>query len=234
MNVDGEIAHCLNVTSPDGHILCDKDGYCTLAHSSFVDFYVAQRVFTNIAAGESKLLATAQTTHATDLILQEFVLRHESSASFLGEWMTTGANAVLRVNSAGILAKLGEPTVADTVVTNLKADRDSRQLYLTAVSSRVLALEWDHAAQLAARIERTTLDVRPDLTAAQLAVLASELTNPSDSAARWCSALLLGHFQGGGPELARSALHNALQAEPCCENVRAIGTVLAGNNPLTT
>src|SRR3712207_5490903 len=102
------------------HILCDKGGNCSLAHPSLIDFYVARRVFTNIAVGDSKLLATAQTTHATDLVIREFVLRHQSSSDFLREWMTKGANAVLRVNSAGILAKLGEPTAENFVVKTLK------------------------------------------------------------------------------------------------------------------
>lgn len=232
VDANGQLADCLNVISPDGYILCDQDGYCSLAHPSFIDFYVAQRLFTDIAVGESKLLATTQTTHSIDLVLQKFVLRHQPSAHFLNEWMSKGTNAVLRVNSAGILAKLGEPTVADTVVTKLKTDRDSRQLYLTAVSSRVLALEWTQAAQFAARTERTVSDVRCDLTAAQLAVLARELTNQCDDGARWCSAVLLGHFQDSGPEVVRAALHGALQTEPSRENLRAIGTVLAGNNPL--
>lgn len=231
----GRLAQCLSSISPDGHILCNKDGYCSLAHPSLIDFYVAQRVFANISVGESKLLATAQTTHATDLVLQEFVLRHQSSSDFLREWMRKGESAVLRVNSAGILAKLGEPTVEDSVVTTLKTDWDSRQLYLTAVSSRVLSLEWNKAAQLSTRIEGgRALDTRADLAPAQLASLARELTNPRDGAARWCSALMLSYFQDSGPDVTRSALHSALKVETCCENVRAIGTVLAGNNPLTT
>ena len=234
VDAGGQLARDLNVISPDGHIICDKDGYCLLAHPSFIDFYVAQRIFADIAVGESKLLATAQTTHATDLILKEFALRHQPSANFLGELLAKGTNAVLRVNSAGILAKLGEPTVTDAVITNLKVDQDSRQLYLTAMSSRTLSLEWNQAAQLAARIERPAPNGRSNLTAAQLTVLAHELTNPRDGAARWCSVLLLGHFQGNGSEVARSALHSALQTEPCRENLRAIGTVLAGNNPLKT
>lgn len=160
------------------------------------------------------------------------MLRYQSSAGFLADWMAQGANAVLRVNSAGILAKLGEPTTTDAVVSTLKADPDSRQLYLTAVSSRVLALEWSQAAQLATTIERGTGDVGPDLAATQVALLANELVNPRDGAARWCSTVLLGRFQNSAPELTRSALHQALQAEPCRENLRAIGTVLAGNNPL--
>lgn len=232
VDTDGQLADCLNVISPDGHILCDEDGYCSLAHPSFIDFYVAQRVFADIAAGESKVLTTAQTTYSIDLIIQKFVLRHQPSVDFLNEWMSKGANAVLRVNSAGILAKLGEPTVVETVVTNLKTDRDSRQLYLTAVSSRVLALEWTQAAQFATRIERTSSDVQYDFTAAQLAALTRELTNPRDGGARWCSAIFLDHFQDSGSEMVRTALHNALQTEPCRENLRVMGTVLAGKNPL--
>lgn len=72
VDANGQLAASLALIAPDGHILCDKDGYCSFAHPSFIDFYVAQRVFTKIAIGDSKLLATAQTTHATDLIIQEF------------------------------------------------------------------------------------------------------------------------------------------------------------------
>ncbi|MCA1706771.1 MAG: helix-turn-helix domain-containing protein [Actinobacteria bacterium] len=233
VDTNGRLVVNLNLISPDGHIICDKDGYCSFVHPSFTDFYVAQRIFANIAIGDSKLLAAAQTTHATDLIIQEFVLRHQSSAGFLADWMAQGANAVVRVNSAGILAKVSEPTTIDAVVSTLKADPDSRQLYLTAVSSRVLALEWGQATQLAARIEHGIDDGGPDLTDAQLALLANELTNPRDGAARWCSTVLLGHFYNRAHELTRSAFHQALQDEPCSENLRAIGAVLAGNNPLT-
>ena len=234
VDANGKIGAHLNVISPDGHILCDQEGNCSLTHPSFIDFYVAQRVFTDIAVGESKLLATAQTTHSIDLILQKFVLRHQPIDNLLNEWMSKSANAVLRVNSAGILAKLGETTAADAVVMNLKIDRDSRQLYLTAVLSRVLALEWNQAAQFAASIERTSADTRCDLTTTQLAVLARELSNPRDGGARWCSAVLLDHLQDSGPEMVRAALHGALQTEPCRENLRVMGTVLAGNNPLRT
>lgn len=233
VGTNGQLAPHLTAISPDGHIVCDNDGYCSFIQPSFIDFYVAQRIFAKIALGDRKLLTVGQTTHATDLILQEFVLRHQPAIDFLGDWMAQGTSAVLRVNSAGILAKLGQPTMADTVVTSLKADRDSRQLYLTAVSSRILALDWNQATQLASRIECGTTDVQPRLSAAQLSMLAGELTNPRDNAARWCSTVLLGYFQDSAPELTRSALYHALQGEKCCENLRSIATVLAGNNPLT-
>lgn len=228
----GHPASNLNKISPDGNILCDPDGYCSPAHPSLIEFYVAQRLFTDIALGGNKLLATTQTTHSIDLVLQSFVRRLEHSANLLNGWMSTGTSAVLRVNSAGILAKLGKPNVEDKVVAKLKTDRDSRHLYLTAVSSRVLALEWNQAAKFAETVEHATPETRCDLTAAQLSKLAHELTNPRDGGARWCSAILLGHFHDSGPEVVRPALHHALQTEPTCENLRIIGTVLAGNNPL--
>ncbi|MGH3915254.1 MAG: hypothetical protein ACRDTC_17880 [Pseudonocardiaceae bacterium] len=234
INNDSRIANHLTLISPGGHILCDKDGYCSFAHPSFVDFYIAQLLFADIADGNSKLLTTAQTTHATDLVIQEFVSRHQSSADLLTNWMTKSANSVLRVNSAGILAKLGEPTTTDTVISTLKMDRDTRHLYLTAVTSRVLTLDWNHAAQLAAKIENSTSGSRPDLAAAHLELLTRELVNPYDDAARWCSTVLLGYFHNERPELIRAALQQALQTEPCGENLRAMDMVLAGNNPLTT
>jgi len=65
--------------------------------------------------------------------------------------MRDGATPVLRVNSAGILAKLGPADISDEVITVLKRDADTRHLYLTAVASRVLALPWDEAGKLAVR-----------------------------------------------------------------------------------
>jgi hypothetical protein len=145
--------------------------------------------------------------------------------------MQQADNAVLRVNSAGILAKLGTASAADGVITTLKEHQATRQLYLTAVAHRVLAMEWEQAAQFAANVESN--QTAADLPAEHVARLATEMRNPNDGAARWCSAVLLGRVHNSAPGLARSALHSALQDEPCRENVRTIGNVLAGNNPLT-
>ena len=95
----GKLATQLSSISRDGLILCDQDGYCSLSHPTLVDFYVAQHVFRSVADGQSQLLATAQTSHATDCIIQEFVRRHEPSTALLTNWMNHGANPVLRVNS---------------------------------------------------------------------------------------------------------------------------------------
>ena len=124
----------------------DKSGSPKVA---IVNEVFAQRIFGDIAAGNSKLLATAQTSHDTDQVIREFVSRDSASVDALLSWMRDGATPVLRVNSAGILAKLGAADLADNVVTALKRDSDTRQLYLTAVVSRVLAFEWEAAARLA-------------------------------------------------------------------------------------
>src|SRR5262249_448385 len=92
-------------TPANNLILLDDEGRYSFAHSSFVDFFIAQRIFGEIAAGSSKLLATAQTSHGTDNIIQEFVSRDAASVDALLGWMRGGATPVLRVNSAGILAK---------------------------------------------------------------------------------------------------------------------------------
>jgi hypothetical protein len=53
-----------------------------------VDFHVAQRIFGEIAAGDSKLFATAQTSHDTDMVIRELVTRDPRSADALRRWMT--------------------------------------------------------------------------------------------------------------------------------------------------
>ena len=125
--------HTVSLPRGSGFILRDNaESIYRFAHASFVDFFVAQRIFDNIAAGGS-LFATAQTSHQMDLVICEFVSRDEASASALRSWMDKASSPVLRVNSAGVLAKLG-PVTADTdrVVASLKHDVDARQLYLRA------------------------------------------------------------------------------------------------------
>ena len=122
--------------------------------------------------------------------------------------------------------------MADKVVTTLQADQDNRQLYLTAVASRVLSLEWQTAAQLVMNVEQHSPAAGLSLTDAQLVDLSAELTNRRDGAARWCSAVLLGSVNETLPDSARAALGDALRDEPCRENLRAMGMVLAGGQAL--
>jgi hypothetical protein len=68
--------------------------------------------------------------------------------------MKRAPSAVFRVNSAGVLAKLGSASLIDDVIRTLKSDVDTRRLYLTAVASRVLQLPWSDAAAFSANVER--------------------------------------------------------------------------------
>lgn len=221
--------------SPEGFIVGDRDGYYSFVESSFVDFFVGQRVFCGIRDGQSRLLASAQTTHAADLVIQELVRRHPASIDVLVRWMLRPGNPVLRVNSAGILAKLGVASVGDSVIATLKRNRDTRQLYLTAVVSRVLSMPWEHATGIAATVETgaSATEHSDGLPDEHTARLAAEIGNPRDSAARWCSAVLLGSRDRNGHDRVRKALSHALRDEPCRENLRTLGGILAGNDPLT-
>lgn len=230
VDAQGKITAGLMRVSPEGLIIGDNDNFFSFVQPSLVDFYVGQHIFGNIAAGESHLLATAQTSHETDLVLQKLVQRHESSIGLLVRWMRNGATPVLQVNSAGILAKAGNNRLTDVVINALKSNRDTRQLYLTAVANRVLGLDWDHASSIASMVENDQPNV--DLSADQLSRLVKELSNPRDGAARWCTVLFLGQASNCDCHLARTSLHRALQQEPCAETLRSIGNALAGHHPL--
>jgi len=100
--------------------------------------------------------------------------------------MRDGNSATLRVNAAGILAKMPGRECAADVVRVLQNDDETQQLYKTAVLSRVGVLGWSDAAALAADPLRA--GTRAPFLAAGLA---TESVNPHDAGARWCSAALL-------------------------------------------
>lgn len=218
-------------------ILRDTEGMYSFAHPSFIDFYVAQRIFRRVADGDSSLFATAQTSHETDLVIRQFVQRDEGSAESLTHWMMRAPSPVLRVNSAGVLAKLGLPEFSDRVVTSLKRDADTRHLYLTAVTSRVLGMAWDKASSLASIAETSPEPPTTNLISGETSFyadrLAAEIHNPRDDAARWCAVVLLNQFRHAAPEKTTEALCQALQVERNTETLRSIGALLAGSNPIS-
>ena len=59
---------------------------------------------------------------------------------------------------------------------------------------------------------------------------AVEVNNPRDGAARWLSVIVLGQVREVSPEMVRQVLQRALREEPNRENLRAIGSVLAGSD----
>lgn len=128
------------------------------------DQAVARDLYASIAAGDDGPLAFVQTSHAMDHAVARLAAREAGTLARLGTWLEDGADPVLRVNAAGILAKTGSPELADGVALGLARDQSMRDRYLTAVRARV--------------------GDRPDR-------LARELSNPRDSGARWCAAHLL-------------------------------------------
>jgi hypothetical protein len=131
------------------------------------------------------------------------VARDTPCVGSLLKWAQRGP-ALLRVNSVGILAKVGAPDLDNEVIELLRRDEQARHLYLTAVAIRVLRLPWEEA-------ERTA--VTPTLDAAHVASLAKEIANPYDSGARWCSLALLAQHRRNDPLTVDGALAPALKRE---------------------
>jgi transcriptional regulator with XRE-family HTH domain len=213
-------------------VVCDPNGCYMLAHPSLVDFFVAQRIFGGIARQDPSLFASAQTSHDTDQVLRRFVAQDSAHMGVLTSWMRDATDPVLRVNSAGVLGKVGDHE-AVAVIDYLRRDIETRQRYVTAVASRVLDLDWQVAAEVATDVERCGTATRwtPGETVMIGQRLAGEVVNPRDGAARWCSLVLLGHLGTGHQQ--EQSLQHALRSEPVPENLRAIGSVLAGSSPLT-
>lgn len=157
----------------------------------------------DINSGRNGLLTDIQTTHATDRAVARLIARQPGSVASLIRWADRG-KPLLRVNAAGILAKIGSPTTDNEAIAVLHADDKTRELYLTAVISRVLNMSWDEAANTAS--SRSPL---PD--PGQLRLFTAELSNPADSGARYCSALILARSHH--EPAAATALLQALRTE---------------------
>lgn len=93
---------------------------------------------------------------------------------------------MLRVNAAGIIAKMPGQHGAIDVTHVLLNDHEVRQLYMTAVTARVCGFGWDTAE----RLSKDPYSV-PDKASFLAARFADEATNPRDVGARWCSAVIL-------------------------------------------
>ncbi|SCL19030.1 Helix-turn-helix domain-containing protein [Micromonospora inyonensis] len=231
LQIPGSIASRL---SRHPHVMQTTEGAYRFTDPALTDVLVAHRVFGDIAQGSGHLLATAQTSHATDLTISALAADDDGARRGLTAWMRRGATAVLRVNSAGILAKVGAPELGDAAICTLRADQDARHLYLTAVASRVLNLPWEQASHVVSEAVAQAVNQTPGASSGIIEVasrqLSNELANARDAAARWCSAVLLANCHNDSG--ARSALMSAVQQEACRENLRAYAAVLAGTTPL--
>ena len=126
---------------------------------------------------------TVQTTNGTDLTIATLVDR--GTVARLRRWLDDGDNPILRVNSAGILAKVPGQFEASRVAVALGRDADVRSRYMTAVVARVRSLDWPVAAQLT---ENPAGFPQPILVVQRFA---REAVNDRDAGARWCAAAML-------------------------------------------
>jgi transcriptional regulator with XRE-family HTH domain len=175
-----------------------------------------------VTDGRNGLLTELQTSHATDKGIAALVGQDSAVVAQLVKWTSQG-KAVLRVNAAGILAKVPSPLMGSEAVTVLRSNGQVRELYATAVLSRVLALPWEEASRLA------TTD---SLTDVQVGQVTAELANQYDAGARWCAAVTLYRNREANADTVTGALLSALRTEQVTENVRTIGAALAGVDPL--
>ncbi|MDX3025376.1 helix-turn-helix domain-containing protein [Streptomyces acidiscabies] len=144
----------------------------------------AAEMAASIAGRDPGPLAHVQTTHGADIVTAS--LTDKASIAHLRRWMLDGGVPILRVNAAGILAKVPGQGQADQVVRVLAHDEEVRHLYMTAVTSRVCAVDWTTAGRIASR--PTAYAHRADFLATRFA---REALNPRDSGARWCSSVML-------------------------------------------
>jgi transcriptional regulator with XRE-family HTH domain len=144
---------------------------------------VAAELAASVAGNDPSPLATVQTTHGTDLAIA--ALADRGMVAHLRRWLDDGDDAILRVNAAGILAKVPGQCEASFVTAALGRDSDVRCRYLTAVVARVCALDWPIAAQLA---EDPASFLQPALAAQRFA---REAVSDRDAGARWCAAAML-------------------------------------------
>ncbi len=144
---------------------------------------IAAELTASIADNDPGPLAAVQTTHGTDLAIA--ALADRGTVAYLRRWLDDGDNPVLRVNAAGILAKV--PGQADAAYVTAALDRDPAvsSRYMTAVIARVCGLDWPVAAQLTANPAGFP---HPVLVAQKFA---REVVSDRDAGARWCAAAML-------------------------------------------
>lgn len=144
---------------------------------------IAAELAASIAGNDPGPLAIVQTTHGTDLAVA--TLADGGTVAHLRRWLENGDSPVLRVNAAGILAKVPGQVEASRVTAALTRDPGIRRRYMTAVVARVCGLEWPVAAQF---IDNPAGFPQPVLVAQRFA---REAVSDRDAGARWCAAAML-------------------------------------------
>ncbi|MFF0386926.1 helix-turn-helix domain-containing protein [Streptomyces sp. NPDC004286] len=145
---------------------------------------LAGEIAASIAARDPWPLTRLQTTHGVDIVTAS--LTDKAAATSLYRWMLDGAAPILRVNAAGILAKVPGQGHAEQVARVLTNDAEVRHLYMTAVTSRVCAVDWTTAGSIAS--QPAAYAHRAEFLGTRFA---REVLNPEDAGARWCSSVML-------------------------------------------
>jgi transcriptional regulator with XRE-family HTH domain len=144
---------------------------------------IATELAASIAGNDPGPLAAVQTTHGTDLAIA--TLSDRGTVAHLKRWLNDSDNPVLRVNAAGILAKVPGQVEASQVTAALVRDPDVRRRYMTAVVARVCGLDWPVAARFT---DNPAGFPQPVLVAQRFA---REAVSDRDAGARWCAAAML-------------------------------------------
>lgn len=179
----------------------------------------ADAIASDILSGDPRRVATEQTSHALDLTIAALIAADGLRPNPLVTWLQDAPDPVLRVNAAGIAAKLPGSDTADSAVTALASDHPMRHRYLTAVVSRVLGTPWNEARQHAA-------DPRPGqhVTATSVDLLGTELHNEHDAGARWCTAYLLADIWATPEHPANASAATALETALADESLPTLRT----------
>jgi transcriptional regulator with XRE-family HTH domain len=158
------------------------------------DAQVVTDLAASVAGNDPGPLATVQTTHHVDMAVA--ALADHRAITYLRRWLDDGHDSVLRVNAAGILAKLPGQDEASRVADALSRDGEVRDRYMTAVVARVCDIDWPTASGL---IREPSMFPQPALVAGRFA---HEAVSSRDAGARWCSAAML---QTLSPMIGRSS-----------------------------
>ncbi len=190
---------------------------------------LASSIAADILAGDPRGVADNQTSHALDLTIAALIAAEGLAPNQLPEWITKPADPVLRVNAAGIAAKIAGHDVAEAAVQALGTDEQMRQRYLTAVIHRACRIAWASAEQLAS--SRHIGHVLPEPA---IGAIAAELEYRNDAGARWCAAFILADLWG---DTADPEAGNALEQAIAQEQLPTLRTVYGralGRRPLTS
>lgn len=154
-----------------------------LSIATVADVAIAHELAASISDKDARPLTQVQTSYAIDHAIAAEV--DVGTKHTLRRWAVELAEPIARVNATDILAKLADRSDSDRVVAVLRKDVAVRQLYLTAVTSRVCLVNRDQAA---AFVKNPTAFPLAAIAAGRFA---REATNPTDAGGRWCAAKML-------------------------------------------